>query len=242
MAIGADFGQGPGIGTPGGWLLRSVRATPWMRYALAAVGLAAAGALSLGFYFGNYLVAVYSGIVVFAAMLLLKAFAVARLKSRGVRVDVPLTFLLWVIVLCISAMLAMGVAKAGTLLFQDSDDRIISFDVEVNSVSDLVSGVIEFRIISSDGKTIAEAFVNDNSDWDGHRVPTPVPAVAKIRKDDEGYVVIVTDPDRNQGWKTHVVVSATSSEGISKRVFGTEELVEINRDNPTYKSPKFRFW
>jgi hypothetical protein len=85
----------PSPKTPSEWLLNGVRTTPWMTFAVASFGLTAAGTISLGFFFSNYLVAAFAGVAIFAVMLVLKAFAVTKIISNGIYADEPLLFLLW---------------------------------------------------------------------------------------------------------------------------------------------------
>ncbi len=96
------------------WLLEAVRQVPDMKYAVAVVGIAAAASISLGFFWHNYLVAVFGSVAVFAGMLLVRLYVTAQFKQKkAVDPSGPLQVIIWAVTAAIVCIIALGVVCIG---------------------------------------------------------------------------------------------------------------------------------
>jgi hypothetical protein len=99
------------------WLLEAVRQVPAMKYAVAAVGVVAAVAISLGLVLGSYTVAILGSVAIFSAMLLLRLYAVAQPAEVAFDPSLPIKVLVWAVVIAFVVVLGIGVVKLGIELF-----------------------------------------------------------------------------------------------------------------------------
>jgi hypothetical protein len=94
---------------PAAWLLRAAGQSPQMHYAIVAVGIAAAAAIALGFFFGNFVAAIFGSVVIFGAMVLFRVYAVSEWHADRVDVSLAIKVLIWLFVLALGSLIVVGV-------------------------------------------------------------------------------------------------------------------------------------
>ena len=102
---------------PAAWLLEAARRLPFMSFAIGVVGVVAAAAISLGFFLGNWLPALYSGITALLAMVLLRVYAKSRPKEEPISIALPAQVLIWTAVLSLVVVVVLGLVRLAIYLF-----------------------------------------------------------------------------------------------------------------------------
>jgi hypothetical protein len=106
--------------TPTQWLLEASRRIPTLKYAIGVVGLVAAAALSIGFFFGSWKYALFGGIALFVGMVVMRLYAAATPKTVRIDPSLPVQVIIWACVIAFIVCLAMGVITLGLTLFASS--------------------------------------------------------------------------------------------------------------------------
>jgi len=109
-----DAGQlAPMPHDPASWLIEAARRLPIMGYAVGVVGVAAAAAISLGFFLGSPLYAIYGAVAVLVGMVVLRVFASAKPIAEPISLRWEVKVLIWASLLAIIAALTLGVVRLG---------------------------------------------------------------------------------------------------------------------------------
>jgi hypothetical protein len=103
---------------PAAWLLYAAEHVPVMWYAVAVVGLTAAASISIGFAFGNYLVAIYGAVAVLVGMMAVRLYAVIKPTGGNVDIGLPAKVLIWAVVVAMVVLIGVGVIKLVIVTFQ----------------------------------------------------------------------------------------------------------------------------
>jgi hypothetical protein len=103
--------------SPTEWLLEAVRHIPALKYAIGVVGLVAAAAISISFFFGHWQYALFGGIAVFGGMVIVRIYVAVQPKKLNFNPSLPFAVLVWAFVFAVVVVLAMGVVKLGITLF-----------------------------------------------------------------------------------------------------------------------------
>lgn len=102
---------------PTDWLLLAARRIPVMVYAIGVVGIAATAALSIGFFLGQWLLAVFGVVGVIAAMIIVRIFATSKMAARKIDTSQLVRVLFWTCVLAFVVLVGMGLVSFGIFLF-----------------------------------------------------------------------------------------------------------------------------
>jgi hypothetical protein len=73
------------------------------------VGVIAAAAISIGFFLGNWQMALFGGVAVLAGMIVVREFAGSQSPTSKRKLSIPAHFLIWMGIIAFVAILCIGV-------------------------------------------------------------------------------------------------------------------------------------